>query len=103
MIIAYKVRPVLNIPMTWVTEISHVNAPNYFVDEQRQGPYTLWHHKHFFKTIKNGTEVEDLVHYRLPLGFIGDLFHPLIVKPKLEGIFNYRYKKLEELFGKYEL
>lgn len=102
LIISYIVKPVLNLPLTWVTEIAHVEAPNYFVDQQLQGPYRFWHHKHFFRSIQNGTEIEDLVHYRLPLGFVGDLFHPFLVRPKLEAIFDFRYKKLEMLFGKYE-
>lgn len=100
-IIQYVVTPVLGIKTTWVTEITHVVDKHYFVDEQRFGPYALWHHKHFLKPINGGVEMEDIIDYKLPLGLLGGLAHPLMVKPKLEEIFNYRTKKLEELFGKF--
>ena len=100
-IIEYKVSPLLNIKTNWVTEISHVVEKKYFVDEQRFGPYKLWHHKHFFKTIEGGVEMIDIVDYKLPFGVLGRFIHPFIVKPKLEEIFNYRRKKLTELFGKF--
>jgi ligand-binding SRPBCC domain-containing protein len=99
-IISYIVTPVLNVPMEWVTEISHVSEPHYFVDEQRFGPYAFWHHKHFFKEIEGGVEMTDTVHYKVPLGPIGDLVNALFVKNKLKEIFDYRYQKLESLFGK---
>jgi ligand-binding SRPBCC domain-containing protein len=73
----------------------------YFVDEQRFGPYTLWHHKHFIKEIDGGVEMEDIIDYKLPFGLIGQIFHPIIVKPKLKEIFNYRQNKLIELFGEF--
>ncbi|MCT4630784.1 SRPBCC family protein [Winogradskyella sp.] len=100
-IIQYIVTPVLGIKTKWVTEITHVKDRTYFVDEQRFGPYDLWHHKHFIKEIEGGVEMEDIVDYKLPMGILGQMIHPLVVKPKLEEIFNYRTKKLEELFGKY--
>ncbi len=99
-IIEYIVTPVLGVKTKWVTEISQVELHKYFIDEQRFGPYALWHHKHFIKEIEGGVEMEDLIHYKLPLGFIGQLMHPLIVKPKLNEIFNNRREKLEALFGK---
>ncbi len=101
-IIEYIVTPVLGIKTKWVTEITHVRNKEYFVDEQRFGPYALWHHKHFIKPIANGVEMEDIIHYKLPLGVLGQLVQPILVKPKLEEIFNYRYHKLEALFGTYE-
>lgn len=101
-IIEYIVKPILGIPNKWVTEITHVVENKYFVDEQRFGPYSLWHHKHFIKEIPNGVEMEDLIHYKIPFGFVGQLVHPLLVKPKLEQIFEYRQKKLIELFGEYK-
>ena len=101
-IIQYIVTPVLGIKTKWVTEITHVKDKEYFVDEQRFGPYALWHHKHFIKEIAGGVEMEDIIDYKIPMGVIGQLAHPILVKPKLEEIFNYRTKKLEELFGKYE-
>lgn len=100
-IIQYIVTPVLGIKTKWVTEITHVKDQHYFVDEQRFGPYALWHHKHFIKEIEGGVEMEDIIDYKVPMGILGQLVHPIIVKPKLEEIFNYRTKKLEELFGKY--
>ncbi len=100
-IIQYIVTPVLRIKTTWVTEITHVRDKHYFVDEQRFGPYALWHHKHFIKEIEGGVEMEDIIDYKVPFGFLGQLAHPILVKPKLEEIFNYRTKKLEELFGIY--
>ncbi|MBT8303093.1 MAG: SRPBCC family protein [Bacteroidia bacterium] len=100
-IIQYIVTPVLGIKTKWVTEITHVKDNNYFVDEQRFGPYALWHHKHFIKAIEGGVEMEDIIDYKIPLGILGQMVHPFLVKPKLEEIFNYRTKKLEELFGTY--
>lgn len=102
MIIIYTVRPLFNIPVRWVTEITHVQAPNYFVDEQRLGPYGFWHHKHYIKEVSQRIiEMIDLVHYGLPFGFFGNIAHAIIVRRKLEEIFNYRSKKVDELFGSY--
>ena len=101
-IIQYIVKPMLGIPVKWVTEIAHVVDKNYFVDEQRFGPYALWHHKHFIKEIPGGVEMEDIVDYKLPLGILGQIVHPFLVKPKLKQIFDYREKKLIELFGKFK-
>jgi len=98
-IIQYIVTPILGIKTKWVTEITHVVPKSYFVDEQRFGPYALWHHKHFIKEIEGGIEMEDIIDYKLPFGLLGRLVHPFLVKPKLEEIFNYRKEKLEELFG----
>jgi len=102
-IIQYVVTPLLNIPTTWVTEITHVEEGNYFVDEQRFGPYDLWHHKHFIKPIEKGVEMIDIVDYKIPFGVLGRIAHPLIVAPKLKEIFEYRKKALIELFGPYPL
>ncbi len=100
-IIQYIVTPVIGIPTKWVTEITHVVDQQYFVDEQRFGPYSLWHHKHFLKEIPGGVEMEDIVDYKVPFGVLGQLVHPIIVAPKLKEIFDYRQKKLIELFGSY--
>jgi len=100
-IIEYKVRPVFNIPLYWMTEITHVQDGVYFVDEQRKGPYSLWHHQHHFKAIEGGVEMTDIVHYSNPLGFLGALANKLFVRNKLDQIFKYRVQKVEELFGKY--
>lgn len=101
-IIQYIVTPVLGIPTKWVTEITHVQDKHYFVDEQRFGPYDLWHHKHFLKEIEGGVEMEDIIDYKIPLGILGQLMHPIIVKPKLNEIFEFRRKKLIELFGEFK-
>lgn len=99
-IIEYIVTPIFGIKTKWVTEITHVKDNSYFVDEQRFGPYALWHHKHFIHEVADGIEMEDLIHYKVPFGFLGQLVHPILVKPKLEEIFAYRHKALEKRFGK---
>ncbi len=99
LIIAYTVKPLLGIPVEWVTEITHVKDKLFFVDEQRKGPYTMWHHEHHFKEVEGGVEMTDIVSYIIPLGFLGKLVEPFIVKPKLEEIFAYRFKIVEEVFG----
>ena len=101
-IIQYIVTPLLGIKTKWVSEITHIEEKKYFVDEQMYGPYALWHHKHFIKEIDGGVEMEDIIDYKVPLGILGQIVHPFIVKPKLEEIFNYRQEKLEELFGTYK-
>ncbi|MDA9356944.1 SRPBCC family protein [Flavobacteriaceae bacterium] len=98
-IIQYIVTPILGIPTKWVTEITQVKDKSYFVDEQRFGPYSLWHHKHFIKKVKGGVEMIDIIDYKIPLGIIGRLMNPILVKPKLEEIFSFRQQKLIELFG----
>jgi ligand-binding SRPBCC domain-containing protein len=101
MIIAYKVKPILNIPMTWVTEITHVDKGNYFVDEQRLGPYKIWHHEHHIKEIEGGIQMLDIISYTPPFGIIGKLANTLFIQRQLNGIFEYRKKALIEIFGKY--
>lgn len=100
-IIQYIVTPVAGIKTKWVTEITQVKEKEYFVDEQRFGPYALWHHKHFIKPIAGGVEMEDIIDYKLPFGILGRLAHPILVKKKLNEIFDFRKKKLTELFGEY--
>jgi ligand-binding SRPBCC domain-containing protein len=98
-IIQYIVTPVFGIKTKWVTEITHVVDKSFFVDEQRFGPYAFWHHKHFLKEVPGGVEMEDIIDYKIPFGWLGQLVHPILVKPKLNEIFNYRTQKLTELFG----
>lgn len=100
-VMTYKVQPLFGIPLSWMTEIKHVNRPTYFVDEQRKGPYKLWHHQHHFKVIDGGTEMIDIVHYRLPFGVIGNIANLLLVRKELTKIFTYRYEKITGLFGKW--
>jgi len=99
-VMTYNVRPVLGIPMFWMTEITHVMTKKYFVDEQRFGPYAMWHHQHHFEEVEGGVLMTDLIHYKAPLGFLGDIAVALFIKKQLEGIFEFRKKKVEELFPK---
>jgi ligand-binding SRPBCC domain-containing protein len=99
MVIRYTVKPLLGIPLNWVTEITHVDHLNYFVDEQRFGPYSFWHHQHFFKPVKNGVEMRDIVHYKIPFGPLGLIADKILVRKQVEGIFTYRTQKLKSLFG----
>ena len=101
-IIEYTVSPLLGIPMYWMTEITHVQDGKYFVDEQRFGPYSLWHHQHHFKAIPGGVCIEDIVHYKIPLGFLGDIANTIMVKNQLQGIFDFRFTAVESMFGTYK-
>jgi hypothetical protein len=98
-LIEYRVSPVLGIPLYWMTEITHVVEGQYFIDEQRFGPYSMWHHQHHFREVEGGVEMTDLVHYKVPLGWIGRIVNGLFVRKKLNGIFDYRYERVKELFG----
>ncbi len=100
-IIEYKVSPVLAIPLYWMTEITHVKDQEYFIDEQRYGPYSLWHHQHHFKKIDGGTEMTDIVHYKIPLRWLGDAANAVFVRKQLNDIFRFRYEKTEQVFGKW--
>lgn len=99
-IFQYRLRPLLGVPITWVTEITHVVPGELFVDEQRYGPYAMWHHQHHFRATESGTEVEDIVHYVMPLGPLGRLVRRLTVAASLDEIFEYRFRVLEERFGR---
>ncbi len=101
MIITYKVRPLLGIPLNWMTEITHVKDLEYFVDEQRLGPFSIWHHQHKLETIEGGVLMTDIVSYRPPLGIIGALANRLLIKRQLEQVFPYRNQVLEMRFGKF--
>lgn len=100
-IIEYSVKPVMNISIYWMTEITQVKDKEYFIDEQRFGPYTLWHHQHHFKAIEGGVEMTDIVHYKNPFWIFGRIANTLFVKNKLKSIFDFRFKKVEEMFGKW--
>ncbi len=99
MIIDYFVSPLFGIKMKWQTEILKVDFQTSFIDFQKKGPYKLWHHHHEFIENENGVLMKDTVDYELPLGFLGEIAHTILVKKKLEDIFNYRYKILEERFN----
>lgn len=102
MMISYLVSPVMGIKTTWVTEITQVRDKSFFVDEQRVGPYALWHHEHHLEPIKNGVLMTDIVSYKPPLGFLGSIANSLIIRKKLKEIFDYRNNALDELFGTYQ-
>ena len=99
MAILYKVSPAFNIPVTWLTEITQVSAPYFFIDDQRVGPYKLWHHQHHFRLTKDGVEMTDVIHYKLPLGIIGRVLNALYVRKKLAKIFDHRYQVLKRMFN----
>jgi ligand-binding SRPBCC domain-containing protein len=98
MIIIYRIRPVAGIPVTWVTEITHVREPYYFVDELRSGPYKFWHHEHIFEEKDNGVLMTDQVHYSVGFSFIGRIINKLFIERQLGKIFNYRERVLKEKF-----
>jgi ligand-binding SRPBCC domain-containing protein len=99
-IIKYKVKILPGVSVRWVTEITHVNKPHYFVDEQRSGPYSLWHHQHQFREVPGGVEMTDDLNYAIPLGIIGRLANRLFVSRQLSGIFDYRFQELLKIFPK---
>ena len=101
-VIQYSVTPIARIKAKWISEITHLVDGKYFVDLQLYGPYAFWHHKHFIHEIDGGVEMEDIIDYKVPLGILGQIVHPFLVKPKLEEIFKYRQEKLIEIFGEYK-
>lgn len=98
MVIEYRITPFTFVKTSWVTEITYISEGSFFVDEQRLGPYRFWHHKHFFEKKEKGVMMTDELHYCLPFGVVGDMMNTLIVRKKLEDIFDYRFKILEKLF-----
>jgi ligand-binding SRPBCC domain-containing protein len=102
MIITYKIAPLLGIKMDWMTEITQVVDKQYFVDEQRFGPYALWHHQHHFKEIAGGVLMNDILHYAIPYGVIGRLSNSIFVGNKVKQIFEFREKAIERMFGVYK-
>ena len=99
-VIQYKVRPLFGITLSWMTVITAVKENSYFIDEQRFGPYALWHHKHFFEATPEGVKMTDVVHYGLPLGFLGRIMNTVVVKSKLKEIFEFREKAVDAMFNK---
>jgi ligand-binding SRPBCC domain-containing protein len=102
MIITYKVSPLLGIKLNWMTEITHVKELDYFVDDQRSGPYKIWHHEHHFKEIKGGVLMTDILNYAVPFWWAGQIANKLFVRAEIEKIFNHREKVINELFGAYK-
>ena len=99
MIIEYRVTPLLNIPLKWITEITHVKEKEFFVDEQRVGPYKMWHHEHIFEIKENGILMRDIITYIPPFGLLGKLANYLFIKNKVNQIFDYRNKIINEIFN----
>ena len=100
MLITYKVSPLMGIQMDWCTEITHVIDKKYFVDEQRFGPYSMWHHQHHFKIVDGGIEMTDIVNYAVPMGILGRIMNSIMISNEIEKIFSFREKKIKELFFK---
>ncbi len=100
MIISYKVHPVLGIPITWVTEITHVSPNQFFVDEQRIGPYKIWHHQHHLKKIEGGVMMTDIISYQPPFGILGTIANTVFIKKQLQEIFEYRFQAIEKKYGR---
>jgi ligand-binding SRPBCC domain-containing protein len=98
MIIRYKVRPVLGIPLAWVSEITHIVEGRYFIDEQRIGPYAMWHHQHLIEPDGDGVMMTDIISYKPPMGFLGSIANWLFIKGQLEDIFAYRKAALDKRF-----
>jgi ligand-binding SRPBCC domain-containing protein len=99
MIICYKVSPLLGIKMNWLTEITQVDEKRFFIDEQRIGPYKIWHHQHRIEPVEGGVLMTDIVTYQPPMGFLGSIANKLVIKNKLNEIFDYRKNVLHEIFG----
>lgn len=98
MVITYKVSPLLGIPLFWMTEITHVVPGRLFVDEQRRGPFSMWHHEHHFEARDGGTLMRDIVHYEVPLGPLGEVARMLFVQRQVESIFTHRFKVIGKIF-----
>lgn len=100
-IISYKVGILPGIKLNWVTEITQVKHELFFIDEQRFGPYKMWHHEHFFESLPNGnTLMRDKISYKIPFGFLGYIAQKLFIKKQLTSIFEFRFKTLDHLFNK---
>lgn len=99
MIIQYHVSPFFGIKTHWVTEITNVREEQFFVDEQRVGPYALWHHQHHLKETENGVLMTDIVSYKPPMGILGCWANSLFISRKLNQIFDYREKVLDGLYN----
>ncbi len=102
MVITYKVSPLLGIKLNWMTEITHVKDQEYFVDDQRVGPFAIWHHEHHFEPIKGGVKMMDKLTYAIPYGIIGRIANKILVAKEVQKIFTYREQAINDLFGTYK-
>jgi ligand-binding SRPBCC domain-containing protein len=96
--IRYRIRPLMHIPVTWVTRIGKVSRPYSFVDTQLKGPYALWEHLHTFKEHSGGVLMTDHVRYALPFGLLGAMANALVIERSLKNIFDYREKTVMKIF-----
>ncbi len=97
MIITYNVTPFLNLKMVWITEITHIEDHILFIDEQRIGPYKMWHHEHRFEQVDDGILMTDTITYVPPFGLFGMLANHLFIKKRITKIFDYRKNILEKI------
>ena len=102
MFITYKVSPALGIKLNWVTEITQISEKKFFIDEQRSGPYRIWHHEHHFKEAEGGVEMRDILYYQVPFGFLGRLADLFFVSNKIKQIFDFRTKRISQLFPEFD-
>lgn len=100
LMITYVIQPMLRIPMDWCTEITHIREGEYFVDEQRKGPYRIWHHEHHFRAVPGGVLMTDILHYDIGKSVFGWLAGQLFVHRQVDRIFRYRRQALEQIFPK---
>ncbi|MCP9236879.1 SRPBCC family protein [Lewinella sp. JB7] len=99
MIVQYRVTPFPGFTADWVTEITHIRHHEHFIDDQRVGPFALWHHQHHFRAVTAGeTEMRDILHYQAPLRFLGTIADKLFVHRQVKKIFSEREKAIRQLF-----
>jgi len=99
MTISYKLYPFFDFPVRWSTEIKSVDRPHEFSDEQKSGPYEFWRHRHLFRELPDGVEMTDIIEYKIPFGFFGEMLDQLLIHNRLDYVFTYRRKKIDEIFG----
>ena len=99
LMITYRIKPMMNITVNWCTEITHIKEKEFFVDDQRKGPYDIWHHEHHFRAVEGGVLMTDILHYDIGKSIFGWIAGKMFVHRKVRQIFDYRYKALEKYFG----
>lgn len=102
MLMQLRLKPFLGIPIDWLTEITHIKEKEYFIDEQRVGPFRFWHHEHRVLPIEGGVEIQDTVHYVMPFSIFGRFVHWLFLRKQVENIFIYREETMEKVFGRFK-
>lgn len=102
MLMQLRLKPFLKIQLDWLTEITHIKEKEYFIDEQRLGPFRFWHHEHRVLPIEGGVEIQDTVHYVMPFSILGRFVHWLFLRKQLENIFNFREEAIEKVFSRFK-